>query len=249
MNNRVLFVGESWNTFSQHTKGLASYTTSGYQEGADQLLSVLAETGYTVDYMPNHVAVERFPYVVSELRAKYDAIILSDVPADSLLLPYAVFVKGERWPNRLAVIADFVRAGGGLLMVGGYMSFSGFEGRGRYSLTPLAQVLPVQMLVHDDRIEAPQGVIPSVDQEHDILSGIEGEWPYLLGYNRFRAKPDASIIMSVDGDPLLVVDGYGAGRVAAFASDCSPHWGSPEFMAWKYYARLWSQLVGWVAGQ
>ena len=159
-----------------------------------------------------------------------------------------MFVKGERWPNRLAVIADFVRAGGGLLMVGGYMSFSGFEGRGRYSLTPLAQVLPVQMLVHDDRIEAPQGVIPSVDQEHDILSGIEGEWPYLLGYNRFRAKPDASIIMSVDGDPLLVVDGYGAGRVAAFASDCSPHWGSPEFMALKFTPgcglNLWAGWLG-----
>ncbi|GAA2225495.1 glutamine amidotransferase [Herbiconiux moechotypicola] len=250
MNSRVLVVGESWNTFAQHTKGLAAYTTSGYEEGADDLIRVLKEAGHQVDYMPNHIVVEHFPYDAAELSAKYDTIILSDVPADSFLLPNAVFVKGERRPNRLAVIGDFVRAGGGLLMVGGYMSFSGFEGRGRYSLTPLAEVLPVELLVHDDRVESPEGVVPTTTAaDHAIFAGIEGEWPYFLGYNRFVAKAGAETIATVGTDPFIVTGSYGEGRVAAFASDCSPHWGSPEFMAWASYGPFWSQLVGWTAGE
>ncbi len=249
MNSRVLVVGESWNTFAQHTKGLAAYTTSGYEEGAEQLIRVLGESGHQVDYMPNHVVVEHFPYDSEELRAKYDVIILSDVPADSFLLPNAVFVKGERRPNRLSVIGDFVEAGGGLLMIGGYMSFSGFEGRGRFSLTPLAEVLPVEMLVHDDRIESPEGVVPDVVAEHRVLDGVEAQWPYFLGYNRFAAKEGATTLMTVGDDPFLVVGTHGSGRVGAFASDCSPHWGSPEFMAWGSYTPFWSQLVGWVAGE
>lgn len=250
MSTRVLVVGESWNTFAQHTKGLASYTTSAYEEGADDLLRVLREAGLEVEYMPNHVAVEHFPYTAAELAEKYDVIVLSDAPADSFLLPHAVFVKGERRPNRLAAIGEFVKGGGGLLMIGGYMSFSGFEGRGRFSLTPLAEVLPVEMLVHDDRIESPEGVVPTVTAgDHAIFSGIEGEWPYFLGYNRFAAKEGATTLATVGADPFIVVGTHGEGRVSTFASDCSPHWGSPEFMAWGSYAPFWTQLVEWTAGE
>lgn len=247
MTTRVLIVGESWNTFAQHTKGLAAYTTSGYEEGATQLIEVLRAQGKSVDYLPNHLVPENFPYDVEELRNSYDAIVLSDVPADSFLLPHAVFVKGERRPNRLAGIAEFVRAGGGLLMVGGYMSFSGFEGRARYALTPLAEVLPVSLLVHDDRIEAPEGVEPAVSTEHPILDGLDATWPYFLGYNRLAEKTGREVLLRVGNDPFLVVGTEGEGRVAAFASDCSPHWGSPEFMAWPSYGRFWNQLLDWTA--
>jgi Putative glutamine amidotransferase len=67
--------------------------------------------------------------------------------------------------------------------------------------------------------------------------------------NRFKAKSAAEVITSVGDDPFLVVGRHGSGRAAAFASDCSPHWGSPEFLAWAYYAKFWSQLTGWVAGR
>lgn len=234
---------------AQHSKGLAAYGTAGYDEGADQLIDVLRKGGKTVDYMPNHLVTERFPFDVEELKRDYDVIVLSDVPADSFLLPNAVFVKGERRPNRLAAIGEFVRDGGGLLMIGGYMSFSGFEGRGRFSLTPLAEVLPVVMGVHDDRIETPEGVVPTVTNSHAVVKDLDGAWPYFLGYNRFAAKDGAQVLLNVEDDPMLVVDSYGQGRVAAFASDCSPHWGSPEFMEWSGYSPFWNQLVDWTAGE
>ena len=246
---RVLFAGESWNTYAVHTKGANTYTTSGYEEGAKDLLAALRSSGFDITYLRNHEAVENFPYETRELAERFDAVVLSDIPADSLLLPHAVFVKGLKRPNRLRSLAAFVERGGGLLMVGGYMSFSGFEGRARYAMTPLAPVLPVEIAAGDDRIEEPEGVNPVVTKDHAVLNGVPPNWPYFLGYNRFKAKPAAQVIMSVGDDPFLVVGRHGSGRAAAFASDCSPHWGSPEFLAWAHYAKFWSQLTGWVAGR
>jgi uncharacterized membrane protein len=245
---RVLFAGESWNTYAVHTKGANSYTTSGYEEGAKELLAALASSGLDVTYLNNHQAVESFPYRAEELASRFDVVILSDIPADSLLLPHAVFVEGQKRPNRLRSLAAFVERGGGLLMVGGYMSFSGFEGRARYALTPLAAALPVEISSCDDRIEEPEGVTPVVAQDHPALNGVPRAWPYFLGYNRFKPKAGSQVILSVGEDPFLAVGQHGAGRVAAFASDCSPHWGSPEFLAWPYYSAFWSQLTTWLAG-
>ena len=131
------------------------------------------------------------------------------------------------------------------------MSFSGFEGKARYGETAIEDILPVQIRGWDDRIEAPQGVIPSVvgNSDHPILSGISGQWPLFLGYNRLRAKAEGNLILQVDGDPFLVTGTYGKGRTLAFASDCSPHWGPPEFTSWDHYPRFWHQAVQWLAGR
>lgn len=247
-SSRILFAGESWSTYAVHTKGANSYTTSAYEEGAKDLLAALASSGFDVSYMRNHEAAEGFPYTPEELASRFDVVVLSDIPADSLLLPHAVFAKGEKRPNRLRSLAKFVERGGGLLMVGGYMSFAGFEGRARYASTPLAEALPVEISHHDDRVEEPEGVNPVVARQHPILEGVSGNWPYFLGYNRFKAKAGSEVILSVGEDPFLVIDRRGSGRVAAFASDCSPHWGSPEFIAWPHYSTFWSRLTAWLAG-
>ncbi len=246
---RVLLAGESWNTYAIHTKGGNSYTTSAYEEGADVLIGVLSEAGHEVSYMPNHRVVEDFPYSVADLAALCDVVMLSDLPSDSLLLPHAVFIEGQRRPDRTAVLADFVRAGGGLCMVGGYMSFAGFEGRARWGATRLAEALPVTMSRYDDRTEVPDGVNPMVVASHEVVAGLPEAWPYFLGYNQVVAKPEAQVVVTAGADPLLVVGSLGEGRTAAFTSDCAPHWGSPEFMAWPGYAPFWSQLVTWLAGQ
>ena len=50
-------------------------------------------------------------------------------------------------------------------------------------------------------------------------------------------------------DPLIAAWSYGEGRAVAFASDCGPHWAPPAFVEWDGYAKLWQNLVGWVAGK
>ncbi len=245
---RVLLAGESWSTIATHAKGVRGYETGSYEEGAEALIAALHVGGADVHYVPNHRAVEHFPRVPAELEP-YDVVILSDIGSDSLLLERECFVEGRRVPNRLNSLVTHVHGGAGLLMIGGYMSFSGIEGKAHYRMTPLADVLPVEMLVGDDRIEAPQGVVPAVDEpDHEILAGITSDWPYFLGYNKLAAKPEAEVLLSVEGDPILTVARVGNGHAAAFASDCSPHWGSATFLRWSDYARFWTQLVRWLAG-
>lgn len=246
MSKRLLLAGETWFSHGVHVKGFSSYTTGSYDEGQKQLVSALESTGWSVDHLPNHLATEGFPWSLEALSA-YDVVVLSDISADTIQLHPRTFLKGERTPDRLALLADWVRRGGGFAMIGGYMAFSGFEGRGRFGMTPIADVLPVETLVGDDRVETPAGVTPEVVEPHDILSGISQEWPHFLGYNRTRARPDSRVLLKVGNDPFLVVSEMGRGRSAAFVSDCSPHWGSPEFMAWEHYSPFWDGLMSWLA--
>lgn len=243
----VLIAGETWVSYGVHVKGFSAYTTGSYAEGLGEFVEALSRGGCEVTHVPNHLATSQFPSTPGDLE-RYDVVILSDIPADSLLLHPDTFERGRRTPDRLRLLRDFTAAGKGLLMVGGYMSFSGFEGKARYQNTALAEVLPVRMLGHDDRIEAPEGVTPVLTGDHPILSGLGSPWPHFLGYNRLVAKSAQDVLMTVGGDPFLVAAPFGKGRVAAFASDCSPHWGSPEFMAWSGYQPFWNQLVRWLAG-
>jgi uncharacterized membrane protein len=172
--------------------------------------------------------------------------VLSDIGSNSFLLCDETFLRSERTPNRLSVLADYVERGGGLVMVGGYMSFSGIDGRARFGMSPLATVLPVNMLDHDDRIEVPEGLTPNVKvPNHPVIGGTSGEWPPLLGYNRVVAKPDSTVVAQVRGDPLLVVGSVGAGRAVAFTSDLAPHWAPPEFLSWPHYRQLWASIITW----
>jgi uncharacterized membrane protein len=245
---RVLLSGESWITHAVHTKGFASYDTGGYEEGLAPLQDALVDSGCDFTYIRNHEATEHFPTTLEGLSA-YDVVIFSDLPADTLLLHNDTFIKGQRTPNRLRLIAEFVRAGGGFLMVGGYMSFSGFQGKANYHFTALAEILPVRLYGYDDRVEMPEGDYPKViDPGHPVLAGIPSDWPHFLGYNKL-IKGDGEVLMACREDPFLAVRSYGKGRVAAFASDCSPHWAPPEFVAWEYYQKFWFQLACWLANK
>ena len=245
---RVLLAGESWASLGLHLKGFSTYTTGGYEEGGAVLIDALQSRGTEVDYIPNHLVPAQFPNTIAGLRM-HDVIILSDIGADTFLLHPDTLTKSLRRPNTLKVISDYVADGGGLLMVGGFMSFSGFGGNACYHNTVFADLLPVKMLGHDDRVECPEGIHPQVAMQHPVIDGIPTEWPHFLGYNRLVAKPDTTTVLKEASDPFLVLGQHGKGRVAAFASDCSPHWGSPEFVGWEYYPQFWGQLVEWLAGK
>jgi uncharacterized membrane protein len=244
---RVLIAGESWFMHTIHQKGFDHFTTTAYGEGHQWLSAALKSDGFEVEHLPNHLANEHFPRTVDDLK-HYDAILLSDIGSNTLLLHPDTFVKSIALPNRLISLRDYVHGGGGLVMIGGYLTFQGIDAKARYAGTPVEEALPVTLLTHDDRVETPQGEEPSVTApDHPIVAGLPGHWPALLGYNCLTAKPAATVLATVANDPLLVAWSYGQGRAVAFASDCGPHWAPPAFVEWDGYARLWQQLVGWVA--
>ena len=245
---RVLLAGESWVTHSVHVKGVDSFNTSSYTEGADRLREALAAAQIEVDYLPGHLVPARFPGSAAEL-ADYGAVILSDIGANSLLLSPDTFERSAVAPNRLTELGRYVRDGGGLLMIGGYLSFAGIEGKARYHGTPVEDVLPVLIAEVDDRVEVPQGVVPvPAAPGHPVLAGVAGPWPAVLGYNRVTPRPEAEVVVRCGADPLVACGQYHAGRSAVFTSDCAPHWAPPAFMDWPGYRALWPNLIRWLAG-
>jgi uncharacterized membrane protein len=246
----VLIAGESSLTETLHIRGADHFTVNGYVEGAKWLIEAIDDDSHTVTYQPNHVALEEFPNTAEGLGA-FDVVILSDIGATTLLF------ESHRTPgtyepqvDRLTLIREYVRSGGGLLMIGGYLSFQGIDGRARYRGTPVEDALPVIMMNDgDDRVEAPHGLLIRAESAalgHPILEGLPHEFPPALFCNRLHAKDGAEVILWAGELPILTVWDFGAGRSAAFAADAAPHGAPPEFLEWEYFSRFWKQVVAWL---
>ncbi|CAH0291952.1 hypothetical protein AGRO_1837 [Agrobacterium sp. ATCC 31749] len=252
MTKKVLLVGESWVSSATHYKGFDQFGSVTFHLGAEPLVKALEGSEYELTYMTAHDAVEKFPFEMAGLDA-YDAIILSDIGSNSLLLPPAVWLHSKTVPNRLKLIKAWVEKGGGLLMVGGYFSFQGIDGKARWRRTPVEDTLPVTCLPWDDRVEIPEGSTADIlKPDHPTVAGLSGEWPLLLGVNEVevRDRADVEVVARLPEDqgshPLLVTGGFGQGRTAAWTSDIGPHWLSPAFCEWDGYGRLWKNILGWL---
>ncbi len=245
---RILVAGESWMTHCVHVKGFDSFTTSVYVEGLATFRAAVEAEGHTVVHQPCHVAADHFPETIDELNG-YDIVVLSDIGANTLLLPARTFEQARIGPNRLEVLGEWVATGGGLAMVGGYLSFTGIGAKANYRGTALAAVLPVEMEPFDDRQEAPQGIrFKLTDTTHPITNGLDSEWPPVLGFQRFSAKDGTDTLVATGEHPVLVVGRHCAGRVLTFATDIGPHWAPPAFLAWPGFHGLWGNAMRWLAG-
>lgn len=245
MAKKILFAGESWMSYTTHVKGFDAFYTSTYEEGIEFIRQAILEAGYELEFLPNHIASEKFPYTAEELSA-YDCVILSDIGSNTLLLPHATFTKSQIRPNRCEEIKQYVQNGGAFMMIGGYMSFSGIDAKARYGLTAIRDILPVKCLEKDDREEHSEGIIPVVVGDHEALDGIPKEWPHFLGYNKTLPIAGCEVPVTINGDPLIAFGRFGKGKSAVFTSDCAPHWGTPEFVNWKYYRMLWKGIIDYI---
>lgn len=247
---KVLLAGESWVSAATHIKGFDQFATVSYHTGADPLLAALKDGPFDIRFMPAHEAQRDFPPTIEAISA-FDAVILSDIGANTLLLHPDTSIHSKTTPNRLRLIRDYVRQGGALLMFGGYYSFQGINGGARYHKTAVEEVLPVTCLPFDDRVEVPEGFAPNVigRPDHPILAGLGRDWPILLGFNEVEVKPEGEVLATVSSEygslPLLVTGRYGKGRTLAWTSDIGPHWLPPEFSAWEGYGKLWTQALAW----
>lgn len=189
-----------------------------------------------------------FRHIDSDRQLTVDALtdatllILSDYPSANI--PIAVF----------ELIHQRFQAGMGVLMLGGWESYTGTGGK--YASTPIADLLPIVMQRSDDRLNTSDPLIVLRDAAHPIVDSIpELPRPAIAGMNRVAAKLGARTILSAvrysvaasaqsnlefrerERLPLLVVDphsdeeilvevdgGAGRGRSAAYLSDAAPHW-------------------------
>jgi uncharacterized membrane protein len=151
---KVLYAGDSAIIAMLGLEGAEIYpVVDQVWDAGTHLRSALEGDGVEVVRMLSHVAYSDFPETAEALR-EYDVVILSDIGHDTL-----VTYPGERryqipmGPNRLKEIARYVESGGGLVYCGGYFTFQGHYGKGRWHGTPVAKVLPLEILpLPDDRI-------------------------------------------------------------------------------------------------
>ena len=245
--SKVFLVGEQVTATSIEIKGFDYFGVNAYKEDGHVLFDALTQSGHTVTWMRTCHVAQDFPEKLEALQ-EYDVILLSDVGSNSLLFHPELLAKSIRHSNRLQLLKEYVARGGGLAMIGGWMSFAGIDGRARYHHTPVEEALPVTCQPYDDRMERPEGVIPTVmDPNHPILRGVPSNWPFFLGYNQVSPKPYTANLLQFGSDPLLCVWEYEKGRSAAFTSDCAPHWGPNDFLAWKGYPVFWNNMVRWLA--
>jgi len=187
----------------------------------------------------------------------FDAVLL----VNFAYAPYRSLDIERFLPN----LRDYVRAGGGLAMVGGEQSF----GEGRYGVTPLAEVLPVTPLDGAGLAEEPfRPRLTAEGRRHPVTALGAGEaasaaaWeklPQLESLNRTRALPPgsgAAVLLEapsvlVDGRPapVVAVREVGAGRTLAVATDGGWRWGFQAAEAGqgdRAYRRFWGSAIRWL---
>lgn len=253
MTTRVLLVGESWTTSETHYKGFDQFGSVRFHTGATPLLEAMKDSDFQIDYMTAHDAAEGFPFAMEGL-APYDIIILSDIGANTFLLPPDVWLRSRTVPNRLRLLKEWVAQGGNLLMIGGYFSFQGIDGRARWRGTAVEDTLPVTCHPWDDRVEIPEGAQADILlPDHPVMAEMPAAWPPILGVNEVMVRDGATVVARLPedqgGHPLLVLGQHGQGRTAAWTSDVGPHWLSPEFCDWPGYGTLWKNLFGWLVAR
>jgi uncharacterized membrane protein len=195
------------------------------REAASYLAGIMQHYGLQFDYLASDQMFD-----LALLGTECRALILSDYPARNLSASQA-----EEVTRRVA-------GGMGLLMIGGWESYTGAGGD--YGKTAIRELLPVAMQEQDDRINCPQPCLVELKDPHPMVQDLpfNAVSPTIGGYNRVVTKPAGKEILSArrfksarkgqdftfvaigKADPLLVAGTHGKGRVTAYASDAAPHW-------------------------
>ena len=193
------------------------------------------------------------------LKSRYDAIILSD------------FSRRHVPTASQKRIAEQAANGMGLLMIGGWGSFSGPLGGWHGAL--IEKILPVSCLNRDDRVNFPGGALIIEKKKHPMFRSIRwNDPPVICGLNQFRPRKNGLVLLAArrmkdrTEFPLLVVDRNPKKRIAALATDLAPHW-SGGLVDWGtrrvkirvnkriqievggLYVRFVSSLIKWLAGK
>jgi uncharacterized membrane protein len=211
-------------------------------------------------FMPDELSLIEFPYrrLFDDDLSTFDLVILQN-------FDYEAFFERDS-TRLLGNIAQYVRDGGALAMLGGDRSFD----LGKYGGTPVADVLPVQLGAPDDPVDlaAFAPALTEAGARHPVtrLVADVGEnaalWarlPPMHGTNlTLGAFPGAGVLLAhpsrkAGGAPLpiLSVRQVGQGRTLALTVDSSWRWSFSEAAQGggnQAYLRFWKSAMRWLVG-
>lgn len=202
------------------------YAGDSWEGGpANYLLGILRTLQADFLHVPSSVRMDS-----KILEKHFDGIILSD---------YARSLLSHECEEK--IMKKVLENGTGLLMVGGWASFSGPFGGWRGSL--VEGLLPVICQERDDRMNLPGGALIQVKNAHPLFDSFSFEnSPVLCGLNEVIPRKDSKIILNAkkitqtlsQGNltlaldakeyPLFVIEDTAKKRSAALTTDVAPHW-------------------------
>ncbi len=196
------------------------------------------------------------PGAYEQIIDEYDVLIFSDFESKLFQLSPDFFDRHKfgksvmTFPDRVRLTVEAVKNGKGLMMLGGWYSFTGECGKGGWGRTGLKDILPVECLGFEDLVESTEGFFPTLTElgQQQFSSINLDDFPPILGYNETIEIPEGEILCRVKGtnDPLLAIRTVGKGKVLAYTSDPAPHWGL-NFVYWKHYNDFWLKCLDLVS--
>ena len=170
-----------------------------------------------------------FPEEVEELAA-YRLVILNNLGAAQLT------------PAARAALAQYVRAGGRLLVLGGSLGL----GNALTTGTDLEDLLPATLSGPFDTVR--------LSGDDQLLHPVKGSglgplpWtdrPRLYWCHRVTPRPEATLLALAGKAPVLLEGPYGRGRVRLYAGTVEGEAGAGETAAWAWagWPQLWEMMV------
>lgn len=208
-------------------------------------------------------------------RSNIEGLELNSLPTSpEEVSTFDVFILGDLdssyiKPEQEALIAQRVRDGAGLIMLGGYHSL----GPGGYAGTPIGSILPV-LLGNRETGQVTDAFLPKLTPDgnhHQIFSNIANFFPTTTGPAQhdglpeldgctrvLGARPGATVLATcplettAQGEmPVLAVQPVDDGRTAVFCGDTTRKWqqGPVAMDQDSPFLQFWGQLVRWAAGR
>jgi len=167
--------------------------------------------------------------------------------------------RGYNMEAYLPLIRDFVRNGGGFVMVGGDLSYTS----GGYAGTAIEEFLPMNLRAGRGELvsEAFSPVLTDAGRRHPVTSlsvvpedntALWAGLPPLNGYNRTGPlRPGAVVLQETpppERAPVVVTHEFGEGRVLAVTTDSTWHWDlhAAELGDNRHYYKFWGNAIRWL---
>ena len=200
----------------------------------------------------NQLSLIPFPAQNIFLRdiSQFDLFILENFSAQKFNLP-AVYLES---------LANYVKKGGALLILGGPNAFS----QGGYKNTPLEELLPVRLSAQIPDFISELFTPRPISWEHPLVNlysdpnfskTIWKNLPQLKGFGLFSAlQPNSSPVLidpnqkmpSGDPLPILAVRKFGQGRVMVISANSLWRWklqNAEKAQGRNFYDRFWSRVI------
>jgi uncharacterized membrane protein len=188
--------------------------------------------GIAVAFMSGAEVRSQFPTTAAGISQRWETVVIGDTGVGA-----AAFSE-----EQLKALADFVRRGGGLMLIGGARCYT----PGGYADTVVKGLLPVD-LADGAYVLGPMGV-EVLTPEAAFFEGYDARLPDFGAHNRLGTKPEARVLARFsDGSPFIALGEAGEGRVLCLGAIWN-HGSGRAFRQWPNYGRLIGRCVRWTAG-